>query len=379
MLATATALMAPLSRCVSLTAALLVLASPVRAQVADSTEASLALPDSVGARSAPEGLTSPMLSPVASPVAGAGRSPALRPAPTASGSQPVVTVPLPTGPGAFYYRSGPGPARFRPRIGRRSSPAATEADLEATRQELGLPPSSRPRGAAPSEGVTRLDLLLLERDLLDAIDRRLARLGDAGGLGGVAPAAPSVTVLPGRAQPSPAAAVPPALAVPPRSARPLDPVTVETVERAVLETGLFRTSSVNFEFAKAGLIPASAATLDVVADVLRRYPGLRVEVGGHTDDRGSDATNDRLSQRRAESVMAYLVASGVTQGRLSAVGYGERRPVASNDTETGRALNRRVEFVVVDASGTVRPAPEAGPADVRGVIREELERLRRDG
>ncbi len=293
---------------------------------------------------------------------------------SAAGARPVATVPLPNGAGVLYYRSGSGPARFRPRIGARRPAALPAGDVDAVRQELGLTPSTRPRGVAPSVGVTRLDLLLLERDLLDAIDRRLARL-DVGAV--PLPAAPGapVVVVPGRPRP-----VAPATPAPAPSPAP-GPVTVESVERDVLETGLFRTSSVNFEFAKADLIPTSAATLDIVADVLRRYPALRVEVGGHTDDRGSDATNDRLSQRRAESVLDYLVASGVATDRLAAVGYGERRPVASNETETGRALNRRVEFVVLNpGAATPRPA-EVAPATpaLRDVIREELERMRQDG
>jgi outer membrane protein OmpA-like peptidoglycan-associated protein len=156
------------------------------------------------------------------------------------------------------------------------------------------------------------------------------------------------------------------------------PVTVETVERAILETGLFRTTTVNFEFAKANLLPTSAATLDILADVLRRYPALRVEVGGHTDDRGSDATNDALSQRRAEAVRDYLVASGVAASRLSAVGYGERRPVATNANDTGRALNRRVEFMVLNPEAATSVRRSEAPA-VRDVIREELDRLREDG
>ncbi|WP_420456212.1 OmpA family protein [Rubrivirga sp.] len=303
---------------------------------------------------------------------------------SSDGARPVATVPLPNGAGEFYYRSGvTGPARFRPRIGARRPAAlpATAEDVDAVREELGLPRSTRPRGAAPSAGVTRLDLLLLERDLLDAIDRRLARL-DLGGVSLPAVAGAPVVVLPGRPQPATPGTPTPTPATP---ARPVPatpgPVTVEEVERAVLETGLFRTTSVNFEFAQADLIPASTATLDVVADVLRRYPALRVEVGGHTDDRGSDATNDRLSQRRAESVASYLEASGVAANRLSAVGYGERRPVASNETETGRALNRRVEFTVLNP-GAAAPRPaETAPATpaLRDVIRQELERLRRDG
>ena len=114
----------------------------------------------------------------------------------------------------------------------------------------------------------------------------------------------------------------------------------------------------------------------------RRYPDLRIEVGGHTDSRGSDALNLRLSQRRAESVLEYLAQAGVSRSRLSAVGYGEARPVASNDNETGRALNRRVEFVVLNpeaARQTARPASRhrrPPPAHPRGARTGQSPRLR---
>ena len=291
----------------------------------------------------------------------------------------TVTVPLPEAAGEFYYRAGSvGPSRFRPQIPRprmSRGGAPPSAAVAAARAELGLPPSPRPASAraSVSGGVTRLDLLLLERDLLDAIDRRLARLA-AGPTVTEGNAASPVVVLPGR-RPETAPAGETSTPTPPAV---VGPPGVETVERAVLETGLFRTTQVNFEFAQADLIPSSAATLDVVADVLRRYPALRVEVGGHTDDRGSEATNDRLSQRRAEAVVDYLAASGVGRDRLSAVGYSERRPVASNGTETGRALNRRVEFVVLGPR-PAEPIRQPVAPGLRDVIREELDRLRDDG
>ena len=127
-----------------------------------------------------------------------------------------------------------------------------------------------------------------------------------------------------------------------------DRAVADEVERSILDTGLFRAASVHFETARAGLLPVSEQTLRAVGSVLVRHPGLQIEVGGHTDAVGSEADNERLSQARAESVVAFLVAAGVARERLAAVGYGERRPVASGATETGRALNRRVEFVVVD-------------------------------
>lgn len=120
------------------------------------------------------------------------------------------------------------------------------------------------------------------------------------------------------------------------------------VERQIVDLGLFRTSSVPFEFDRARLMPYAEQTLDVVGDVLRRYPALAVEIGGHTDAIGTDAYNLRLSERRAAEVRRYLVERWqIAPERLTAVGYGESEPVATNGNETGRALNRRVEFAVV--------------------------------
>jgi outer membrane protein OmpA-like peptidoglycan-associated protein len=74
---------------------------------------------------------------------------------------------------------------------------------------------------------------------------------------------------------------------------------------------------------------------------------MRIGVYGHTDNVGSDATNLRLSKDRAASVMAYLVGKGINKGRLESEGYGETKPVQTNDTDEGRAKNRRVEFKIL--------------------------------
>ena len=105
--------------------------------------------------------------------------------------------------------------------------------------------------------------------------------------------------------------------------------------------------NVNFEFNKATLTADSKTVLDGVAQGLKSDPNMKVELAGHTDSKGSDAYNKRLSQNRANSVKAYLVSQGVPSTRLTAKGYGESSPVADNTTETGRAQNRRVEFRVL--------------------------------
>ena len=78
---------------------------------------------------------------------------------------------------------------------------------------------------------------------------------------------------------------------------------------------------------------------------------LKVQVEGHTDSVGTDAYNDGLSQRRSQAVVEYLVSKGIARDRLAAVGLGESKPIASNDTAKGRAMNRRTEFVIVDRAG----------------------------
>lgn len=102
---------------------------------------------------------------------------------------------------------------------------------------------------------------------------------------------------------------------------------------------------VNFDFDKATLRPDGRPILDEAARILNENPSLRVQVRGYTDSIGSDAYNLRLSIRRAETVKNYLVSKGVAASRLEVEGFGESNPVASNDTEEGRAQNRRVELV----------------------------------
>lgn len=105
---------------------------------------------------------------------------------------------------------------------------------------------------------------------------------------------------------------------------------------------------VNFETAKSTIRPESYPILDEAAKILIENPGIRVEVQGHTDSQGSDAYNLRLSQARAEAVRNYLIEKHrVDPDRLTARGYGERRPIADNATEEGRAENRRVEFKIL--------------------------------
>lgn len=110
------------------------------------------------------------------------------------------------------------------------------------------------------------------------------------------------------------------------------------------------TQQIHFEFNKDKIRPESFPVLDAVVDVLAKIPKITLEVQGHTDNKGAPAYNKDLSNRRAHSVMKYLIAHGVTIDRLTAVGYGMERPIVDNSSEQNRALNRRVQFVRSEAS-----------------------------
>mgnify|MGYP003600949189 FL=1 len=105
--------------------------------------------------------------------------------------------------------------------------------------------------------------------------------------------------------------------------------------------------NVTFAFNSANIDPQFYPVLNDVAAVLREYNQTVVEVAGHTDNIGSEEVNQRLSEQRAGAVAQYLQAQGVQQERLITVGGGKRYPIASNDTEAGRAANRRVEITLV--------------------------------
>jgi len=101
---------------------------------------------------------------------------------------------------------------------------------------------------------------------------------------------------------------------------------------------------VNFEFNSADLTAGAKEVLMKVVRTLKEYPDMTLLIKGHTDSKGSDAYNLKLSQRRAASVRQFLIENGIDSSRLEAIGYGETQPIASNDTSEGRAKNRRIEF-----------------------------------
>lgn len=112
---------------------------------------------------------------------------------------------------------------------------------------------------------------------------------------------------------------------------------------------------VDFDTGSAVIVKESAPVLDELAQIFARCIGERIEISGHTDSRGSEDLNQRISQARADAVLTALVQRGIAPERLSAQGYGEVEPIADNATEEGRARNRRIEFRVAP------PPPEEEP------------------
>jgi outer membrane protein OmpA-like peptidoglycan-associated protein len=131
-----------------------------------------------------------------------------------------------------------------------------------------------------------------------------------------------------------------------------DGCMVEVTEREteLLDTGLIRLENVNFETGKANVLPESYPTLDAIGAVMLKWPDLRIEVGGHTDSRGSVAKNKKLSEARADSVLTYILGKnpGLDKSHFTVKGYGSSKPLAPNTNDLNRARNRRVEFVALN-------------------------------
>jgi OOP family OmpA-OmpF porin len=115
-----------------------------------------------------------------------------------------------------------------------------------------------------------------------------------------------------------------------------------------IEVGVtVRLKNIYFAFDKTELKKESFVELNKVVEFLNQNASVEIEISGHTDNKGSDEYNENLSQGRSQSVVNYLVSQGIDSGRLTAHGYGESKPIDTNDTEEGQANNRRVEFTVV--------------------------------
>lgn len=124
------------------------------------------------------------------------------------------------------------------------------------------------------------------------------------------------------------------------------PVTAATLDATLANTGQVTLYGINFDFDKAAIKPESKPQIDEIAKVLTADPSLKLRVTGYTDSMGSAEHNQGLSQRRADAIVATLAASyAIAADRLTASGLGAASPIASNDTEEGRAKNRRVELL----------------------------------
>jgi hypothetical protein len=130
----------------------------------------------------------------------------------------------------------------------------------------------------------------------------------------------------------------------------------------VEEDQIVITQRIEFEFNSAKLVPSSTPVLEAVLEILKEHEEItEVLVEGHTDNVGKPAYNKKLSDKRAASVVKWLVEHGIDQGRLRSAGVGLERPIASNDDEVGRQKNRRVEFHIKQD----KPAEDAQDADAQ--------------
>ncbi|MBM3796667.1 MAG: OmpA family protein [Acidobacteria bacterium] len=138
-------------------------------------------------------------------------------------------------------------------------------------------------------------------------------------------------------------------------APPPPPAAVTQVQTRIDE--IIRLKNVEFLTASANLTPVGQATLNEVVAALAKAPHMQAAIAGHTDSQGLADANRALSVARAQSVKAYLTAKGIAAARMTAVGFGDTKPIAPNDTPEGRQRNRRIEFsVTAEGKAEVLPA-----------------------
>jgi outer membrane protein OmpA-like peptidoglycan-associated protein len=154
--------------------------------------------------------------------------------------------------------------------------------------------------------------------------------------------APEGTAL----SPTPRESVPPPPRKVPEQHASSKEVDIHAMEPAVGTR--VRLDNVQFEFDKSDLLPGYEEELGKLVDLMTDFPHMRVEIEGHTDDQGTDAYNDKLSEARAQAVVDHLVKKKVSRDRITAKGYGKRQPLVPNTSEENRAINRRVEFRVLE-------------------------------
>lgn len=144
-----------------------------------------------------------------------------------------------------------------------------------------------------------------------------------------------------------AAAIPPGFKAAPAEIAVSTPApAVDAPNCQSLLNAILSKSKINFDTGKARISSVSSGVLDTIVATINRCPGNAVEISGHTDSSGNEAANVALSEQRAKAVVTYLTDAGVPGSRLTAIGLGSSRPIASNDTDEGKALNRRIEFSI---------------------------------
>jgi OmpA-OmpF porin, OOP family len=117
-----------------------------------------------------------------------------------------------------------------------------------------------------------------------------------------------------------------------------------TLDNEIKQSGHVAVYGIHFDTGKADILPDSESTLNEIVKLMQQDTALKLRIEGHTDNQGNASANQALSEKRAQSVVAWLTAHGVPATRLTAKGFGQTQPVADNSTEDGRAKNRRVEL-----------------------------------
>lgn len=121
------------------------------------------------------------------------------------------------------------------------------------------------------------------------------------------------------------------------------PPAMKNAPAAAVEEPRFVLDGVQFDVGKATIRPESLPRLDSVVEYMTHKPSTRIEISGHSDNVGNPKTNKQLSEKRAQACRDYLASKGIEASRIDAVGFGDERPIASNDTDEGRQQNRRIE------------------------------------
>ncbi len=298
-----------------------------------------------------------------SPKAGdrASAEAAPRAVPAADSLTVWTAFPVPDGTTVYVRYGRPGGVHIASRPGGADTAAAPAAATAA--------PAAEPAPGAPAVEID--PVLRILREELERAGRLRAEAAETLSPSGAAPPAAAGTAgeglvvvdRPAGGQGMAVAASDSAGSTPPQEVQPVAdrepdivPIPdVRVIREEFLDTGLFRTSLVLFETNRAGLLPPSRDVLRAVGRVLQEFPEARLRVEGHCDERGPAAFNLELSRRRADAVRDFLVDTmGIDAGRIEAVGYGEERPLVEGRSATALALNRRVEFRILNPESLER-------------------------